>query len=298
MLQSNKFPLFIVANGLNQMVIAEPGEQLAARTSLIESVYRWYSDHFLSKKYNNKIYEGWFFVNPHDAIEYKDCIRNKYLRSSKHNGLDILAASIDFYYRLNRQVTSHIRFRLLPDLLEVSKLVKSRSYRKDLIFHPKQKYGKSYFQGQPIYLIQSINNSARKNNHKKAINYFYHLPNDPLNKKYNPVFFNKDVALVAWANFRKQMPLMKLPNKPVLMVYNLEDFLKDYERNLDLQIHNEQFLLVPSKEVYKEISKNSANFIKQNWLERLYHKCYPYLLTCNIWSKRAIWSLTSRQPHN
>jgi hypothetical protein len=201
---------------------------------------------------------------------------------------------------LNRQSTSNVHFRLLPDLLEVSKLVKMRSYRKDLIFHPKQKYGKSHFQGQPIYLIKSIDNLAHKKNHTKPVNYFYHLPNDPLNKKYNLIFFNKDVALVAWANFRKQMPLMKLPHKPILMVYNLEDFLKDYEHDLDLQthLHYKQFLLVPSKEAYKEISKNSEDFIKQKGLQRLYNRCYPYLLKCAIWSKRAIWSLTSRQPPN
>jgi hypothetical protein len=297
-LKHNKFPVFIVVNGFNQMVIAEPGEELAARPSSIYSLYKWYSDHFLLKKYNNKMYEGWFFVNPYDAVEYKDYIRNEYIRSSQHNGLNIMPASIDFYYRLNRQTTSNVHFRLLPDFLEVSKLVKLRSYRKDLIFHPKQKYGKSYFQGQPIYLIQSINNLASKKNYTKTVNYFYRLPNDPLNKKYNPIFFNKDVALVAWANFRKQMPLMKLPEKPILMVYNLEDFLKDYEHDLGLKIHHEQFLLVPSKEVYKEISKNSEDFIKQNWLERLYNNCYPYLLTCTVWSKRAIWSLISRQPPN
>lgn len=300
MLKYNKFPVFIVVNGFNQMVIAEPGEELIARPSLIYSVYKWYSDHFLLKKYNNKIYEGWFFVNPYDAIEYKNYIRNEYIRSSQNNRLDIMPTSIDFYYRLNRQSTSNVHFRLLPDLLEVSKLVKMRSYRKDLIFHPKQKYGKSHFQGQPIYLIKSIDNLAHKKNHTKPVNYFYHLPNDPLNKKYNLIFFNKDVALVAWANFRKQMPLMKLPHKPILMVYNLEDFLKDYEHDLDLQthLHYKQFLLVPSKEAYKEISKNSEDFIKQKGLQRLYNRCYPYLLKCAIWSKRAIWSLTSRQPPN
>jgi hypothetical protein len=296
-LKYNNFPLFIIANSFNQMVIAEPGEALVLHSNLIDTVSKWYYDHCISK-YSDRIYEGWFFVNPHDAIEYKNYIESKYLRSSRQHGLKTIATGIDFYYRLSRQATSRIHFRLLPDLLEISKLVRYKAYRKDLVFHPKQKYGKFYFQGQPIYLIQATNNLASKKNNTQMIDYFYSMPNNSLSKKYSPVFFSKEVAVIAWSNFRKQMPLLNLPKRPILIVYNLEDFLKDYENNIDMPLINKHFLLVPGKEVYEEINRHSTVFINKNFLKHICSYFYPSLLKGHLWTKRAIWSLTNRQPPN
>lgn len=294
-LKRNNFPLFVIANSFNQMVVTEPSEELVIPSNLIDTISKWYYD-YCTDKYNSKIYEGWFFVNPYDAIEYKNYIESKYIRSSKQHGLNMITTGLDLYYRLSRQATSRMHFRLLPDLIEISKLVKYKTYRKDLIFHPKQKYGKSYFQGQPIYLIQATNSLGSKKNNTGRIDYFYSISNNSLSKKYSPVFFSKEVALTAWSNFRKQMPLLKLPNRPILIVYNLEDFLKDYENNIDIPFINKHLLLVPGKEGYQEINKNSTMLINQNVLKRVYSYFYPYLLKGHLWTKRAIWSLTSRQP--
>jgi hypothetical protein len=294
-LKCNSFPLFVIANNFNQMVIAEPGEELVIHSNLIDTISQWYYD-YSTHKYSNKIYEGWFFVNPHDAIEYKNYIESKYIRSSKQNGLKMIATGIDLYYKLSRQTNSQIHFRLLPDLIEISKLVKHKAYRKNLIFHPKQKHGKYYFQGQPIYLIQAKNNLASQKNSAQTIDYFYSMPNNSLSRQYSPVFFSKEVALLAWSNFRKQMPLLNLPQRPILIVYNLEDFLKDHENNINTRFSNKRLLLVPGQEGYKEINKNSTVLINQNMLQHVYSYFHPYLLKGHLWTKRAIWSLTSKQP--
>jgi hypothetical protein len=299
-LNKNNFPLFIVINGFKQMIIAEPSEELLINRSLINMIYQWYHDHFLWKNDNNKIYEGLFFVNPEDAIEYKNYIQKQYIRSSTYHSLDILPTGLDIYYQLNRVSPPRIHFHLLPDLAEISKLLNENQQNKNFIFHPNQKYGKTFFQGQPIYFIQPLINILDKQHQTSVINYYYKIPNDPLNKKYNPIFLNKEDALFAWANFRKNTQSYKLPHKPVLLIYNLEDFLKDHENNNVTQsyIPYKDFLLIPGRNSYQEIKKSKIIIQQQSWSNIFSDYCSSYLLLGKIWTQRIIWSLSSRQPPN
>nr|YP_009297771.1 hypothetical protein Kuma_071 [Kumanoa americana]AOM67505.1 hypothetical protein Kuma_071 [Kumanoa americana] len=296
-LQNNHFPLFVVVNGYNQMIIAEPAEELLTRRSLINMFYQWYCDHCLSGKNGSKIYDGWFFINPQDASEYKNYIQRQYFRSSKDHKLNIFSTSLDFYYRLSRLSISKIQFRLLPDLIEVSKLLTDNKHRKNLIFHPKQKYGKTFFQGQPIYLIQPVINFASKIDKFKKILYYYQLPDDPLSNKYNAIFLSKEDALIAWNKFRKEKPWLNLPNKPTLLVYNLEDFLKDREfNNNNNDLIGQDFVLVPGKDAYQEIQQSSKLVSQKTWLDFISDYFSSYLLLGKLWSVRIVSSLTTRQP--
>jgi hypothetical protein len=294
-LRNNHFPLFVVVNGFKQMIIAEPAEELLTRGSLINTLYHWYCDNFLLENNYSKIYDGWFFINPQDANEYKNYIQRQYLRSSQDHKLNIFSTSLDFYYRLNRLSISKMQFRLLPDLIEVSKLLTDSKHRKNLIFHPKQKYGKTFFQGQPIYLIQPTVNFAGKSkiDKFKKILHYYQLPSDPLNKKYNAIFFSKTDALIAWNKFRKENLVLNLPSSPTLLVYNLEDFLKDREINNDYNnLVGQDFLLVPGKDAYQRIQQSSKLMTQKTW----YDYFSSYLLLGKLWSLRTVWSLTARQP--
>nr|YP_009628908.1 hypothetical protein [Balbiania investiens]QBX88691.1 hypothetical protein [Balbiania investiens] len=295
-LQNNYLPLFTVANGLRQIIVAEPAEELILDNNCASSLYQWYYDRFIWEKDNSIIHEGWFFINHQDAEEYKEYIRIKYPRSANLNKLKILCTGIDFYYQLNRISPPRTQFRLFPDLVEVGKLIKNSKHRKDLTFDPRQKYGKDFFQGQPIYFIEPVICKKIHSNNQAVINYYYQMPLDSSTQKYPAVFLNKDVAIVAWKKFRTMMPDYKLPKYPKLRVYNLEDFIKDHES--DELTNQQKFLLVPGEESYKRINDIHQEEQHSYGLYKIARFSSALILRAKLWSKKIVWSLTSRQPPN
>lgn len=295
MLENSNIPLFTVTNNLKQLVISEPTEAIEKKNKIKDLVYRLFYRASFSAQDQADIHESWFFVNPEDASEYKAYVATKYKRSCQHNGLNLFISGIHLYYRLNRTSTSQLQFRLFPDLTEVSKLVMSSSYRFNVEFDQNQKYGKNYFQGQPIYFIKPVFHRTHKNAKKEFIYCYYQIPKDLSKTKYYPIFFSKQVALSTWKKFRKAMiqENLLLPNKPVLHVYNLEDFLKDNEYNSYWMRH--KFLFVPSYKVYvliKSMQTSSQYKTKSN----IYSILSSYLFCSKIWSHRIILSLINRHP--
>nr|YP_009296426.1 hypothetical protein Thor_069 [Thorea hispida]AOM65361.1 hypothetical protein Thor_069 [Thorea hispida] len=297
-LKTVNIPLFTITNNLSQFVIAEPSEAILMKNKMKNIIYRWYYYSLLSGQDQAGIYEGWFFVNPGDANEYKTYIESKYHRSYKQNGLNIFISGIHLYYRLNRVSAPRVQFRLFPDLAEVSNLVMNSNYHYNTEFDQKQNCGKNYFQGQPIYFIKPIIYRQKQEGEEKIIYCHYQISEDLSQKKYYPIFLNRKVALNTWQKFRQVMikKNILLPKYPVLHVYNLEDFLKDNENNIYWIRHN--FLLVPSPEVYSFIKFiNINNYNKsQGILKKLYNVISPYVLWSTLWSRRIICSLTNKQP--
>jgi hypothetical protein len=293
-LQHNHLPVFTVANGLRQIIIAEPAEELNLDNNFASSLYQWYYDRFIWEQDNSIIHEGWFFISPQDAEEYKEYIRIKYPRSANLNQLKILCTGIDFYYQLNRISPPRTQFRLFPDLVEVGELLKNAKHRKDLTFDSRQKYGKDFFQGQPIYFIEPVICKKLHSNNRAVVNYHYQTPFDSFKQKYPAVFFNKRVAIMAWEKFRTMMPDYKLPKYPKLRVYNLEDFIKDHES--DELINQQKFLLVPSEESYKRINSIVSEDHQDSGLYRIAQSSSALILKAKLWSKKIVLSLTRRQP--
>jgi hypothetical protein len=293
-LRNNRFPLFIVVNDFNQLIVSEPANKLTTPKSINNTFYQWYYDRFLWQKDSSRVYEGWFFVNPKDAKEYKNFIAYKYRRSFHQNGLAVISSGIDFYYRLNRIAPPHTEFRLFPDLEEISELIISNKNKPDLIFDEKQNYGRSHFQGQPIYFIESVSCKKKNSSTNELINYYYQIPTDSSNKKYTAIFLNKEVALQGWQQFCENMPQYKLPKKPILRVYNLEDFLKDNE--CKYPVRDKDFIFIPGKDSYKEIEHQYFDQDLKNSYQYKNTYLFHHVLSCKLWLQRIIWSLTSRQP--
>nr|YP_009313264.1 Hypothetical protein ORF_2 [Dichotomaria marginata]SCW21518.1 Hypothetical protein ORF_2 [Dichotomaria marginata] len=289
-LKQNNVPIFFVANGFKQMVLAEPPNQLLSNKNYFNNLFQLYYDIFLWNKDYGGVYEGWFFVNPKDAEEYKNAIEVKYKRSYSQNGLQIVPARFDFYYKLNRLSPPRTEFRLMPDLKEVGKLVKQRSYRQNLVFDKKQKYGKSFFQGQPIYLIDPIKCQNIKTRKVQMCSYYF--PNTEKTNKPVPIFFSKDIAMKAWDHFRTDQKQYKLPKYPLLRVYNLEDFLIDYENAT--QKNDQDFLFIPNRDAYQLVKQE---YLKNNNAKQL-NNDLSSIKICRIWMQRLLSSLTSRQPPN
>jgi len=289
-LKYSGFPIFTIVNRFHQIVMAEPSDILLKNNNFLDTIFQWYYNNFIWTKDIKPIYEGLLFINPEDASEYMRYIKYKYPNSSRQNFLNLFISRLDFYYKLVRIAPPKVQFRLIPDLQEVGELIYKYRYKKNIIFHNKQMYGKDYFQGQPIYLIQPVSVKNKQTKKIDSISYSYGLYSNNLKYKYETIFMNYDTALIAWKKFREELSDYNLPYVPQIIVYNLEDFLHTCEQNN--QIDNKNFLFIPSQETYNFIkhkrNKKSPFIISQILSSKILH--------IKLFTQRMFWSLTSRQP--
>jgi hypothetical protein len=170
--------------------------------------------------------------------------------------------------------SKEISFRLIPDLSEISSLIKESRYKRYLMFHKKQKKNRASFQGQPLYFVKYSNG------------YLNHVVS---NKKYILLFTHYDEALKI-ANRLQYNHSESSLQRPQVLVYNLEKFIND-----QLNQHNkskDSFLIIPSKSSYLFTKK--YHLYSNNQL--VCGKCLESLSFINLWIKRIFWSLTSRKP--
>ena len=254
-------PVFTVSNHLGQMIISEPSRE-----------YSGFSYIKNTAPIINQRYHGFFFINYEDAKEYLQYIQLKYNLGKEK--LNIFTCDLNIFYHIMNSSGKEVSFRLIPDLKELSLLVKDNRYKKNLSFHKNQKQGRRFFQGQPLYFI---------NYREGALSHMIS------NIKYTLLFTNYNEALkTANALHLKSSP--SLLQQPRVIVYNLEQFIGDHLKAKDN--HNEKFLIVPSKSSYL--------FTKKNYLYKrrqlVYNKCAESISYVNLWLKRVFWSLTSRKP--
>ena len=264
------FPLFTVSNNLGQMILSEPPSELEKSKGLLG---------YVSGAIGRQSYQGWFFTSFEDAQEYMDSITEYY--GLKQGHLKIFVCNFSTFYQILCRFGSQVYFRLVPDLAEVSDLIKNYRYCKNVSFHKKQKYGSTYFQGQPLYMLKA------KNRHS-----YFDIDDKRTSRQYELMFTNYETACSVLNKIQSASLSSKRNSVPNLIVYNLEDFIKD---QLSLKESSRaSFLLVPSQ--------NSYWFTKKHLLRRKAHLFYDtftnYASFMRLWSKRVLWSLTSRQPYD
>lgn len=286
-LNNNEVPLFTVINRFNEIVMAEPSTEIMNNITLLDKAYQWYYNKFLWTEDHNPVYEGLFFINPGDAFEYKDYIQSKYKAYNTENHLQVLASRLNFYYKISQKRIPKVKFRLIPDLTEIGELLFKYIKLNHVSFHNDQNYGKEYFQGQPIYLIQPTFAIDKKTKKTISIEYDYEVQSSKKQMKYKAIFMNYKTALIAWKQFRQQYKNHILPLNPSILVYNLEDYINKNRNN-----NIKSFLLIPSKEAYNCI-KNNKSYQYKNHLSQIFSSKW---LRLQVLTKRIIWSLTSRQP--
>jgi hypothetical protein len=254
-------PVFAISNHLGQMIMAEP------------------SRNFYSAQHVNdlgpvikKMYHGFFFINYEDAKEYLEYVQSTY--NLKNESLKIFTCNLNTFYNIMGASSKEISFRLIPDLSEISSLIKESRYKRYLMFHKKQKKNRASFQGQPLYFVKYSNG------------YLNHVVS---NKKYILLFTHYDEALKI-ANRLQYNHSESSLQRPQVLVYNLEKFIND-----QLNQHNkskDSFLIIPSKSSYLFTKK--YHLYSNNQL--VCGKCLESLSFINLWIKRIFWSLTSRKP--
>lgn len=277
-------PLFVITNQNNQIVVAESSDQIFLN-KYFSSLFKNFYNILISKKYN----VGLLFINPNDALEYKYHSAYKYL-SLNNNLLNLFISQLSLYYKLLYSSVYNTEFRLIPDLKEVSNILYKYRFYHNISFDPFQKYGKDYFQGQPIYIIKPMLVKNLYTKQKSKLDYFYYINKNNSLIRRQAIFLNYQTALMAWKKFSQDHPHYKISKQPNICVSNLESFVKS---QIYLSNHND-YIFIPSFETYNFISSkkniNNEGFITKTLQTR-------FLYIHNI-CRRIIWSLVRRHPLN
>ena len=265
----NHVPLFTISNHLGQMIISEPPVEFNSLNNVDSDVEA--SDH------NSNMYQGYFFVNYQDAQEYRQYIQKYY--NLDNGNLKIFTCNFNTFYKIMDRFNRVIYFRLVPDLEEVSNLIKRYKQYRHVSFYKKQNYGRTYFQGQPLYFVKNDQSYVS-----------YNLFQKQQKSEYNLAFTNYNEALYMYNKLKNQKSGSQYLKKPYIVVYNLEHFIKD-QINSKNNFEN-PFFLVPSQKSYL--------FTKQFQLkgsrDLVYDTFSQTVSYIKLWSKRVLWSLTSKKP--
>lgn len=286
----NKLPVFTVVNNLNQIILSESSNEILINKNFIDYLYTMYSKYFLNNLLNNIKHQGLFFINVQDAKEYQNYIKNKYIDLSEIKKIQVSTNQLGLYYKLINSTLKTIDFSLIPDLTELGHFITKYQYYKNIKIHESQKYGSTFFQGQPIYFIEPILAFNKNNKKIELVKYSYSSLIKGQNSEYTAVFMNYKTAVLAWQKFKQQIPNYELPVKPIITVYNLESFLEQSQSDNLLKLRN--ILFIPSFESYSYLKNVSILNHQSSILQRIIN----YYSSTKLLSQRILWSLTSRQP--
>nr|YP_009511627.1 hypothetical protein [Melanthalia intermedia]AXI97504.1 hypothetical protein [Melanthalia intermedia] len=285
------FPIFTVVNKLNQMMLTESREEIVSSLKVVDKIYRWYCHNFVNNQIFSSLYYGLFFVHPSDALEYLNSIKHKNSDFAQNN-LSLLSTKLEIYYKLSRVSRGQIRIKLIPDLKEIANLIYRYKYYDNIHFHNNQKYGKNFFKGQPIYFIKPIYSLNRLTQKTSLVHYNYAIELNSQKDEFQSIFTNYKTAVEAWRKFRQKCKNYKLPHKPQILVYNLEDFIKLYDNNEFGKYKN--ITLVPSQASYEFIKQNQVLREDKATKQIFFREFFRF----QRFAQKIVWSLSNKQPTN
>jgi hypothetical protein len=274
-------PIYTVVNDNNEIVTASPRESknFYSLNWIQEKVYEL----FFWRHDEGSISINLFFMNKEDASSYLHEICKKEPKEAETSGLKIKTIGLDVFYKLNRTSPPKTQNRLIADLKEIDSLLANYINSSSCIIHPKQKYSKDWFQGNPIYTIKLQKNPTNKT----LSEYYFHNSRD---KKI--IFFSREDALKAWKNFLSRETNLPLPRNPKLEIYNLESLLFDIENITDKSL---ELVFVPPYDTYinlrEEIGEQLAS--GNNLIQEYIFKFKLNLNNLQRFYKGVIWLFTS-----
>ncbi len=249
-----RVPIYTVVNGYNEIVIASP-RNMPPKNSL-EWFYDKYYDAFLWQEDKGAVSLALFFLNKEDAETYLQEVCKKDPRGAEDIGLSVKIVGLDTFYELNRTSKPRMQAKLIADLEEIDILLNENFTNSFINFHPKQKYRKQWFQGIPIYLIR-VNENISNLDKKNFVLSKSYLVSSPINDK-KLIFFKKSDVDRVWEFYKLKNKDLRLSEKPILEIYNLENYLLDLEKsNINL---TERTTFVPPYESYSHSKGLADNF--------------------------------------
>ena len=240
-----KVPVYTVVNGNDEIILASPREN--NNDNSLNWVYKQYHNWFIWKQDEGPITVGLFFSNKQDAESYLHEVCLKDPRGAQNLGLSVKSTGLDTFYYLNRTSNPQVQLRMISNLEELDLLLKKHIKKNLTLIHPKQKHGKNWFKGTPIYILRS--NDLSKDHHINE--------EKRPNKKF--IFFNKkDIGKFLDSSKNDKKLYLK---DPTIEVYNLENYLLDLEKSAPDMIQKIRFF--PPYTSYKEFDKNMEEQITE-----------------------------------
>ena len=243
----NAIQVFAVFNGNGEIVLGNPSNVLSPKTikSFIdENLYVDPTEHPVEKE----LKLGLFFMDKLGAENYLKEVAISDFEGTQTLGLCVNCIGLDSAYKITREHHPEIDFRFVPNFNEVKKLLGNNIDKSNIIFEDKQQQlkKKDYFKGVPIYVVQ-LNETPKKGQifdfgpiplrHNGSTQRSLKDAGDS-EKFENFIFFEKDQALkfrdvnegkVVRFNDGRHSNLVSMIRKPKIFVYNLEDFIEDWE---------------------------------------------------------------------
>jgi hypothetical protein len=274
-------PVYAVVNKQNELITASPREY--DNFNSLQWLKNKYHEIFLWEYDEGSISVNLFFMNKEDASSYLHEICKKEPKEAENLGLKVRTIGLDVFYRLNRTSAPRTQSRLVGDLEEISSILTKYSYESTCAMHPKQKYSKNWFQGNPIYILK-----FHKNLRDAAlIPYSFQ---DSYEK--NLIFFSKEDAMRAWKVFLIKESKLSLNTKPNIEIYNLESFLLDLENTPSSSL---DLTFIPPFKSYIELKsqQNQKVSIKNNLQQEYAYKTKLCIKNLQRFYKGVIWLFTS-----
>ena len=271
-----KVIVYTVVNGNNEIILASPREE--NNNNSFQWFYDLYYNWFIWKEDEGPINIGLFFLNQEEADSYLHEICLKDPRGAQNIGLNIKSTGLDTFYHLNRTSNPKTQVRLITDLKELDLLLNIHINKNINIMNPKQKYGKNWFKGTPIYILR-INDFIKNQNEQEE---------NKIHKKL--IFFNKNDIneVLSTANNSKNLDF----KEPTIEIYNLENYLLDLEKSSTEIVKSTKFVppylsyLKMGNEIINDNEENITNDqIKKNLTKKM--------KSVERFCKGVIWLVTS-----
>ena len=212
---------------------------------------------------------GLFFSDREDAESYLHEVCLKDPRGAQNLGLSVRTTGLDTFYYLNRTSNPKVQLRMISNLEELDLLLRINIKKNLSLVNPKQKYGKNWFKGTPIYILRT----------------------DQLNNRENTkcIFFSrKDVDKVLEIYKNKKLNT----KQTTIEIYNLENYLLDLEKTSPETIKKTKFF--PPYSSYKQINEYSIEdnpeLQKSKSMKRMVNE---KLKSAQRFYKGVIWLVTS-----
>jgi len=273
--------VYTVVNNNNEIVTASPREHRTFYS--LKGVQEKFNELFFWRHDEGSISMHLFFMNKEDAASYLHEICRKEPKEAEQLGLKIKRVGLDTFYKLNRTSPPKTQSRLIADLKEVDSLLTTYLDSSSYMVHPKQKYSKGWFQGNPIYTLTLQKDLSRKN----LAEYFF----KPEEEK-KVVFFSREDALKAWRNFLSKEQNLKFSQNPNIEIYNLESLLSDIENITEKSL---DIVFVPPYNAYLELKQTPTEVLSplHNPIQESLFRVKLYLKDVERFYRGVVWLFTS-----
>jgi|TARA_B100001142_G_scaffold297264_1_gene319569 hypothetical protein len=268
-----KVPVYTVVNGNDEIILASPREE--SNDNSLKWFYKQYYNWFVWKNDDGPVTIGLFFSNKEDAESYLHEICLKDPRGAQNLGLSVKSTGLDTFYYLNRTSNPQVQLKMISDLEELDLLLRIHIKRHLSFVNPKQKYGKNWFKGTPIYILRGDEISRNENNNERK---------EKTETKKLVFFSKKDVE--------KTLEISKNNKERNLEIYNFENYLLDLEKSSSADIQRIKF--VPSYFTYKEIDQNVDKDIVEISQDKKIKRIFiEKIKSVQRFCKGVIWLVTS-----